>query len=146
MKFLRLFPHLRRVLFCVNLFIGSIAIAAVSLMFYIILVAELAVELIELRERYFIGFSVYKAPFEWIGLALAIYLLPCVTFKRISHLCVYLYLKLIFLMVLFSLMVISFISGNHWIDDLPVSITWMVEIYFWLCINSYYLSLMEVLE
>lgn len=73
------------------------------------------------------------------GVVLAAYLLMGVIKEKAKWVEIYLWGKLIFLV--YELITIVYIFFHYPGEAIWLLVVWCLEIYFWLCINSYYLDL-----
>lgn len=140
MNILLNFPKFKRTFFCVDLFLGTIALATAWLIFYIILVSQFIELKIGLPN---VNINLFEAITTGVSLILAIYQLPSVTQKHVLHLFYYLHIKLIWLFIVYTCLLISFVIEAHWADEIWIYIIWIFEVYGWLCVNSLYQTLIE---
>jgi hypothetical protein len=139
MGILGVFPRLNNFLCCIELQMGTVIIGILLLMFHGINFA-----------RYITGFvdGGYNWQKEWpalllytLGLILALYLLLGAIKRNAGWISGYLYFTLVFIVYTIVVIVIDVVNGHKIGNYTDKIVLLVVEIYFWLCVNSYYQAL-----
>lgn len=131
-------PNLKRVCCCMELLGGSTLIAVFLVAYYFvsigIFILKSPSELPDKLDAYGVIISI-------AAVLLALFLLVGARRQSPENIKLYLYLKFAYLIIILLYIIITFVLGFHWIENLVLDIIWPIEFYFWFCVKSFFFTL-----